>query len=156
MGDSRETLRQRGDVMIANEIEKSLMVAVMHDTTHPPRVTRQQRLAYGILCAWMVFRDPTWRIWARRWLSGEDRTVEAARAERLALETVSREVWDARGWQPGWCAMWSALCAAKAATFAVWTDWVEAPEAWAAEWAATDADLDLVRLAKAATSREWG
>ena len=45
-----------------------------------PVVTKEQRISYDILCAMEVTSDETWRSWASKWLSGEDRTVEYAAA----------------------------------------------------------------------------
>jgi len=45
-----------------------------------PDVTREQRVRFGILCAKQVYRDVDWNFWADGWLSGRDRSREAAGA----------------------------------------------------------------------------
>ena len=59
-----------------------------------PQITTTQRVRFGILCAMEVCQDDSWRAWADRWLSGEDRSVSAAAAyaadaARAALYAVS-------------------------------------------------------------------
>jgi len=49
-----------------------------------PAVTITQRVAFGILAARAVCTDAAWCAWADRWLSGEDRTAEAAYAAGAA------------------------------------------------------------------------
>ncbi len=41
-------------------------------------ITKVNVVAFGILCAKEVCKDPSWNLWADRWLSGEDRTKAAA------------------------------------------------------------------------------
>ena len=43
-----------------------------------PSYTTNQRIAFGILCAQYVYKDPDWNAWAKKWLSGEDRSKESA------------------------------------------------------------------------------
>lgn len=54
-----------------------------------PIVTQEQRVAFGILCALEVERDAVFAKWARKWLSGEDRTKAAAEAARTAARATS-------------------------------------------------------------------
>ena len=69
-----------------------------------PTVTKEQRIRYGILCAMEVETNEPWKLWASKWLSGEDRTVEsawaavawAARAERAAEAAAERAARAAR------------------------------------------------------------
>ena len=69
-----------------------------------PTVTLEQRIRYGILCAMEVETNEPWKLWASKWLSGEDRTVEsawaavawAARAERAAEAAAERAARAAR------------------------------------------------------------
>lgn len=42
------------------------------------KVTMNQRIAFGILCAKEVYSDKEWNYWADNWLSGKDRSVIAA------------------------------------------------------------------------------
>ena len=45
-----------------------------------PAVTLAQKIAFGILCAKEVEKDVAWNLWADKWLSGEDRSKDAAAA----------------------------------------------------------------------------
>ena len=49
-----------------------------------PVVSFDQRKRWAIYCAREVYRDPRWQRWAKRWLSGEDRSAAAADATRSA------------------------------------------------------------------------
>ena len=94
-----------------------------------PEVTTTQRVAYGILCALEVCMDKKLRLWASRWLSGEDRSgATAAEAARAA------EAADAAGWAAD-AAGWAAEAAAAA---------------WAATAAAADDILNLKLIAEKA------
>jgi hypothetical protein len=89
-----------------------------------PEVTMNQRIAFAILCAKEVCLDETWNDWADKWLSGVDRTKEAAAktvkaaysawaaaawfAARAAVDSCSATAWAAK------TAEWSACSAAKA------------------------------------------
>ena len=53
-----------------------------------PVVSQTQTVAFGIICAREVYPDATWRVWADAWLSGTDRTAEAA---AWAGEAAARE-----------------------------------------------------------------
>ena len=53
----------------------------------PPELTIAQRVRFGILCAREECRNEAWRSWADKWLSGADRSQEAAAwAAALAVE----------------------------------------------------------------------
>ena len=43
-----------------------------------PQVTIEQRVKFAILCAKAVYKEEAFNVWADRWLSAEDRTLEAA------------------------------------------------------------------------------
>jgi len=43
-----------------------------------PRVTTEQRVKFAILCAKAVYKDEAFNLWADRWLSGDDRTLQSA------------------------------------------------------------------------------
>ena len=45
-----------------------------------PEIKTTARIRAAILCAWEVYDGPTWRAWATRWLSGEDRSAKSAEA----------------------------------------------------------------------------
>jgi hypothetical protein len=90
-----------------------------------PQVTMEQRVRFAILCAKEVCHDPQFVAWADGWLSGGDRSKEAAQAASWAATAAS---WAAAG------------AAAEAASWA----------AQAASWAATGANIDLIALAQEA------
>ena len=49
-----------------------------------PEISTTQKVAFGILCAKQVYKDPDWNYWADNWLSREDRTELAAWAAEAA------------------------------------------------------------------------
>ena len=99
-----------------------------------PRVTTEQRARFAVLCAKTVCDDPAWNTWAARWLSGEDRSRQAA------MEAA------------GAATAWAAAAAGAATAWAAWAAWAaEAAEAWATEaWAAAWAVAAEARAAAAA------
>lgn len=100
-----------------------------------PEITTEQRVRFAIACAWPTCQIAEWRTWARKWLTGKDRTAEAAWAAVWAAETA----WAA---EAAWAAAWAAAAAAEWAAAAVWA-------AEAAVWARkVRANLDLIRIAE--------
>ena len=77
--------------------------------------TLVQRVAFGVLCAKAVSNDKRFNSWADKWLSGEDRSYEAAaeRAAELAAE-LAAEVEMARVVAVDRAAAWAAAWAAAA------------------------------------------
>jgi len=49
-----------------------------------PKISRVQRVAFGILCTKEVCKNEVWNKWADKWLSGEDRSNESANAADYA------------------------------------------------------------------------
>ena len=45
-----------------------------------PAISTAQRVRFAILCAMKVYQDPGFVQWGENWLSGKDRSAEAARA----------------------------------------------------------------------------
>ena len=88
-----------------------------------PHITTEQRVRYAIYCALEVHRNKDFFLWAENWLSGKDRTVEAANVVQEAV--------------------WAAWCAARAAAHPLPSPWTEAARA-------VEAELDLLALAKKA------
>ena len=117
-----------------------------------PEVTTVQRVAFGILCAMEVCKDPEWTAWANNWLGGADRTSDTARAAAYAVADAAARVADG--------AVRSARAAALAVDEAAWA--ADESAYWAASaaartvageaaWMAADsADLDIVSLAQKA------
>jgi hypothetical protein len=116
-----------------------------------PEITSNQRAAFAILCAKMVYKEARWNTWADAWLDGTDRSVSAAWAASAA--SAARAA--------AWAAASAAASAAKAAkadaTAAAWAAKADATAAAkdaarAAGWAATAAggEFDLKAIAKQA------
>ena len=100
-----------------------------------PQVTLEQRIKFGILCALEVCQDAAFVTWATGWLSGADRSKEAAAdAAKAAAAAAAADN-----------AAWAAADAARAADAAAyWADAADAADkaAYYAAWAASDADAD--------------
>lgn len=58
-----------------------------------PGVTTEQRVRFGILAAQAVCRDPAFGAWAVGWLTGADRSIEAA--DRTLQAFAARAGWAA-------------------------------------------------------------
>lgn len=48
----------------------------------PPEVSSERRVRFAILCTLRVTKDGAWRVWAGKWLSGEDRSFRSAEIAR--------------------------------------------------------------------------
>ena len=101
-----------------------------------PDVTTEQRVRFGILCSTKVYNDPTYTSWAGGWLSGKDRSAAAAEAAWAAAEAA-----EATSRAASW-----AVRVSRASRAASWAAWAAA---WA-ERAASQADIDLVAIAREA------
>lgn len=113
-----------------------------------PRVTTEQRIKYGILCAKTVCTNSDFVCWADCWLSGKDRSSKASEAASKAVEAAEA------AWVTAEAAAWAASKAAWAAEAA----WAAAWAAWAA-WAAAKAsdlkiNINLIELAEQAVKIE--
>lgn len=123
-----------------------------------PTITTEQRIKIAILCSKQVCSIPQWTRWADQWLSGEDRSQEAAWA--AARPAVS--VWAAgASWAASAAAIsvWAAEAAAKArAAEASWSEaaaWAASGASWTTgAWAAEAARARAVEAAKAAWAAE--
>ena len=94
-----------------------------------PVITLEQRVSIAIKLALLVYTNPKFVLWANAWLSGKDRSAEAAWAAESAARSAE-------------AAARSAEPAARSATEAAWWAARSAIEAaWsAAEWAARSAE----------------
>jgi len=102
-----------------------------------PVVTNEQRVRFGILCAMQVYAELSFVVWAKKWLSGDDRAAWAAVA------------WVARAavaWGAGAGAAWAAAWAAAEASGVAW-----GAEAARAAARVVDKRIDLPALARQAT-----
>ena len=106
-----------------------------------PAISTAQRVRFAILCAMKVYQDPGFVQWGENWLSGKDRSAEAAEAAWAAWAAAR-----AAG------AAWAAARAAGAAEAAAWA----ARAAGAAEAAAraAEAEIDLISIAHEAVDRD--
>lgn len=106
-----------------------------------PEITVEQRIEIAIRCSQRVCRNVAWNAWADGWLSGADRSVEAAAAA----------TWSAWSAASAW-SEWS-MTAARAARAAE-----AAASAWvtAKAWAARAAEAAEARAAASAMAAEAG
>jgi len=111
-----------------------------------PKITLAQKVAFALLCAKAINKDPKWNEWADNWLAGKDRSEEEARSAADAAEANAAE---AAAWAAAWAARAAraAMSAAmSAATMAV--NEVEAEAAVVAEAAARAMEpIDLIAIA---------
>lgn len=68
-----------GEIAISDGTKVGCFSLTVTDTFVLPKVSTTQRTAFGILCALEVCKDKDFALWALRWLSNEDRTVEAVK-----------------------------------------------------------------------------
>jgi len=101
-----------------------------------PKATTAQRVRFGILCAMAVYTSVEWRAWAEGWLSGADRSKEAAWAEAARAAAAAWAAWAAAAKEAKEAAAWAAAGAARAAE--------------AAADAAAKPGFDLIALAEGA------
>jgi hypothetical protein len=114
-----------------------------------PVVTTSQRIRFAILCALGIPQSPEFVRWATRWLSGEDRSPEAAAAAAEAARVAearaaARAARAAEVESPAWAAEAAEAAAWAAARAAAWS------AAAAAAAAEASAPLDLIDLARKA------
>ena len=133
-----------GEVILSDHLK----VGCYHLTTTKiiptPVVTTEQRIRFAILCAMKVYKEPTWNQWAHAWLTGADRSAEAA--WKVARATAT------------WAAEAAAEAVAEAAAAWVAATWVaEVAAAWVAEaaaaWAVVGEQIDFEAIAKEAIER---
>ena len=120
-----------------------------------PEITTEQRITIAIKCALKVYQEPSFVQWANDWLSGEDRTKEAANASAWAAAEAD--------WISSWAsaAYWAAGTASTAgATYwaaatvdwAYWVTWATIARAGAdatrAAIARAGADIDILSIIK--------
>ena len=124
-----------------------------------PSITTEMRVRFAILCAKEVYACLSWNAWADRWLSGEDRSEDAAMA---AAEAASAAYRSARAASAAYRsaeaaqaarAAWAAYAAAYRSARAEWAEWAAYAAEWA-EWAAMDLGhrIDFFEIAEKACS----
>ncbi len=82
-----------------------------------PQVSTTQRVAFGILCALEVSKSASFVTWAGKWLSGVDRSRDAANAVADAANAVADAV-DAAAAAAAYAAAAAAAAAADSAVYA--------------------------------------
>jgi len=120
-----------------------------------PAVTSEQRVRFGIGCAWILCSGDRWRAWARGWLREDDRTsataaaaAAAARTPRPALRAAAEAAWAAAQAEAATAAQAAAWAAARVAEEAAWS-------AEAAAQAALAAARGAARVARATGAAAW-
>jgi len=122
-----------------------------------PNMSIIQRKAYGILCAKEVVTDNKWNLWADNWLSGKDRTANAAYAAANAAADAAYAAADAAYAADAAAYAVNAANAAYAVNAAN-AAYAAAYAAYAAAYAADAArpkTINFVKLAKQAMSFEY-
>lgn len=111
-----------------------------------PTISTAARVRAVIYC-YRPSEVPAWNEWAERWLSGKDRTAEAATAEARAVARAARAAaWEA---EDKWAAAQAAEWAARAAAEAAW-----ATEAASRAARAAELPLDLDEIIQRAIADE--
>ena len=116
-----------------------------------PSYTPNQRIAFGILCAQYVYKDPDWNAWANEWLSGADRSEKSARATYYDAHAAARAAAHAT------YAAYAADYAAHA-TYAAYAADYAAHATYTADYAAHSPNNDysfIDNAAQAALSTEY-
>lgn len=125
-----------------------------------PEITAEMRARFAILCVKDVCACSAWNAWADKWLSGEDRSAEAAasaaraayRSAASAASAAYRAAYDAAAW-----AAEAAWAAAEAANRASWTAALAAEAAASAAYRSTRAaccGMDLAAIAERACAKK--
>lgn len=87
-----------GTVVASDGLKVGVKSLTTHNTLPLPKVSPNQAAAFAILCALECRVSSGYREWAEDWLSGKDRSTEAARAAAGAAEAAA----------------WSAMAAGEA------------------------------------------
>ena len=82
-----------------------------------PVVTLEQCVEIGIRCALLVYTKPDFITWADNWLSGQNRTADAAYAAAYAADAAYAAAYAAHAARAADAALFSSLYTADAATY---------------------------------------
>ena len=140
----------------AQKFDNGLKVGCMEGTTlrrvKLPVVTQVQKIAFGIFCSLKVYKEKSYVLWATNWLSGKDRSSEAARTAAEAAAAAARATLAEAATRAATRAAAKAAKAVEAAE-AAWTARTAAKAAEAAT-RATDAAkiVGAIWVAKAAAN----
>ena len=78
-----------GDAIKTDNLKVGCSVGTTIRRVELPKITTEQYIRFAILCAKRACDDVAWNTWADKWLSGEDRSDEAARAAELAARAAA-------------------------------------------------------------------
>ena len=115
-----------------------------------PVITLEQRVSIAIKLALLVYTNPKFVLWANAWLSGKDRSAEAAWAAESAARSAQSAAWSA-AWSVAVLAAEAARSAesARSARSATEAAWWAARSAESAAWAAqSNKNLDILAVIK--------
>ena len=110
-----------------------------------PQISLNQKIAFGILCALGVYKNKSFKNWAKKWLNGEDKTANTA----YAAANTAYSADAAYAAYAAYAAAYAAYAAAYAAD-AAYAAYAAAYAADAADAAYSAAKIDLVALAERA------
>ena len=96
-----------------------------------PAVTADMRVKFALLCASQVYKNKNFLLFVDNWLSGKDRSIQAADLAARAAAAEWAAEWAARA-----AAEWAARAAADLAARAAAARPARAAAEWATEWAA--------------------
>jgi hypothetical protein len=144
----------------AGQLKCGCFSLITHEKLELPILTVEQRIAIAIYCALETYLEQEFVSWAKRWLSGEDRTADAADAAAYAAYTAAAAAADAADAYAAYTAADIAAGAADAAAYAAYaasaaTYAADANAAYAAyttyavataACAAYAASLDLIKI----------
>lgn len=92
---SPEAYEVEGDVVSRDATRAGAHRLLVLRRLDVPTVTIDQCVEIAIRCALVVCNEPSWVLWAEKWLNGEDRTVELARAaQKSAAAARAAELAD--------------------------------------------------------------
>ena len=75
-----------------------------------PRVTLNQRIAFGVICALQVYQEPEFSKWAENWLSGKERDAKTPWIEKAVAPGSIRTAQEAKD-KAKIAALWAASAA---------------------------------------------
>ncbi len=84
-----------------------------------PSIATEQRVEIAIRCVLKVYKDRTWRKWARSWLNGTDRTAAAAYAADATAYATAYAA-DATAYATAYATANATANATKAAAYAAY------------------------------------
>ena len=142
-----------GDVLVSGGTKVGVQKLTITGTCELPKVSQTQCVAFGILCALKVCIAPGFVSWANKWLSGENRSKEAAYDAAYTAAYAANAAYTAAN---------AAYAAANAAAHANYAAYAAAHAADYATYAAHAADyanyaeasIDFQRLAEKALTYE--